>query len=172
MLDQLLALHAGAIDHVSCIEHKRRWYDVTNADHSSLQIRFTDGTEASFIHSDLAAALKPRWYLLGTEGALVSRWRSASVIARSEIGTLSEDRLAVTDSPPEVFRLDPDGSETAVVPPRVGQHPFHRELVDDLVYDWPLSVTAEESRRVVAVMEAARASAHSRGQAVRVNGEQ
>ena len=172
VLDQVLALHAEPIDHVSCLEHKRRWYDVTNADHSSLQIRFTDGTEASFIHSDLAAALKPRWYLLGTEGALVSRWRSASVIARNEIGTLSEDRLAVTDSPPDVYRLDPDGSETAVVPPRVGQHPFHRQLVDDLLYGWPMSVTAEQSRRVVAVMEAARASSHSRGQAVPVSGEQ
>ncbi|MFL6071102.1 MAG: Gfo/Idh/MocA family protein [Actinomycetes bacterium] len=171
VLDQVLALHAGSIEHVSCLEHKRRWFDVTNADHSSLQIRFSDGTEASFIHSDLAAALKPRWYLLGTEGALVSRWRSASVISRNEIGTLSEDRLAVTDSPPDVYRLDADGSETAVVPPGVGQHPFHRQLVDDLLYDWPMTVTAEQSRRVVAVMEAARASAHSRGQAVRVNGE-
>jgi predicted dehydrogenase len=171
VLDQILALHDGPIDHVTCIEHKRRWFDVTNADHSSLQIRFANGSEASFVHSDLAAALKPRWYVLGTAGALVSRWRSASVITRNEIGTLAEDRLAVTDAPPDVYRYEADGSETAVVPPRTREHPFHQELVDDLCYSWPMSVTAEQSRRVVAVMEAARASADMQGEVVRVDGE-
>jgi predicted dehydrogenase len=170
-IDQILLLHPQPIAHVTCIEHKRRWLDVTNADHSSVLIRFADGAEASFVHSDLAAALKPRWYVLGTEGALVSRWRSASVIARNEIGTLDEDRLAVTDSPPDIFRRDPDGSETAVTPPQGQRFPFHRELVDDLVLDWPMSVTPQQSRRVVAVMEAARTSADSQGQPAGVDGE-
>jgi predicted dehydrogenase len=172
VLDQVLALHSSPIAHVTCLEHKRVWFDVTNADHSSLQIRFADGTEASFVHSDLAAALKPRWYVLGTKGAVVSRWRTASVITRSEIGTLVEDQLAVTDAPPDIYRYDADGSETAVVPPPVVEHPFHRQLVDDLLYDWPMSVTAAQSRRVVAVMEAARASADTQGGPAVVDGEQ
>ena len=100
------ALHPQPIDHVTCIEHKRRWHDVTNADHTSLTLRFRDGAEAVFVHSDLAAALKPRWYVLGTEGALSSTWRRTTVIRRSAIGTLDEDVLAVTDAPPEVLRFD------------------------------------------------------------------
>ena len=75
LIDQILSLHPGPIDHVTCIEHKRKWHDVTNADHTTVALRFRDGTEAVFVHSDLAAALKPRWYLLGTEGAITSTWR-------------------------------------------------------------------------------------------------
>ena len=172
ILDQVLALHPSTIRHVTAIEHKRRWLDVTNADHTSMTIRFEDGAEASFVHSDLAAALKPRWYLLGTEGALTSRWRREAVISRTEIGTLAEDRLLVTDAPPDVLLIDASGAETQLVPPQVPQFGFHRELVDELLYEWPMSVTAEQSRRVVAVMDAARASAHSRGEPVRVDGEQ
>jgi scyllo-inositol 2-dehydrogenase (NADP+) len=171
VLDQVLALHPEPIEHVSCVEHKRRWFDVTNADHSSLLIRFADGAEASFVHSDLAAALKPRWYVLGTDGALVSRWRSERVIARTEIGTLHEDQLSVTDAPPDLYCYSPDGAETALMLPTVPSHPFHTELVDDLLYSWPMSVTAAQSRRVVAVMEAARGSADSHGAPVAVDGE-
>ena len=171
ILDQVLALHPSPIRHVTAIEHKRRWLDVTNADHTSMTIRFEDGAEASFVHSDLAAALKPRWYLLGSEGALTSRWRREAVISRTEIGTLAEDRLLVTDAPPDVLLIDSLGAETQLVPPEVPQFGFHRELVDELLYGWPMSVTVEQSRRVVAVMDAARASAHSRGEPVRVDGE-
>ncbi|HEX5017332.1 MAG TPA: Gfo/Idh/MocA family oxidoreductase [Actinomycetes bacterium] len=171
VLDQILQLHPAPIAHVTAIEHKRKWLDVTNADHTSLHIRFKDGVEASFTHSDLASALKPRWLALGTEGALSSRWRAESVIARTEIGTLHEDRLAATDSPPDVFLHGIDGSETTLVLPTPPTHPFHRELVDDLLFGWPMSVTAGQSRRVVAVMEAARASAQSAGEPVEVDGE-
>ena len=39
---------------------------------------FESGKEASFIHSDIAAVRKPKWYLLGTEGALMSEWRDVT----------------------------------------------------------------------------------------------
>lgn len=171
VIDQLLALHPQRIDHVTALEHKRRWHDVTNADHTSLTLRFTDGVEASFVHSDLAAALKPRWYLLGTEGALSSTWRRTTVTRRSAIGTLDEDVLAVTDAPPQVLRFAPDGSETTLALMPAPPHAFHAELVDELCTGWPMQVRAEQSRRVVAVMEAARASARAGGQPVRVDGE-
>jgi predicted dehydrogenase len=171
VLDQILSLHPSPIDHVTCVEHKRRWHDVTNADHTSMTIRYRDGAEASFVHSDLAAALKPRWYVLGTEAGVTSTWRQASVVARSAIGTLDEDVLAVTDSPPELVLVDADGSQTAVVAQSAPALAFHRQLADALVVDWPMSVTAEQSRRVVAVMEAARISAQGRGRPVPVDGE-
>jgi predicted dehydrogenase len=171
IIDQLLALHPQPIDHVTAIEHKRRWHDVTNADHTSLTLRFTDGVEASFVHSDLAAALKPRWYVLGTEGGLSSTWRRTSVTRRSAIGTLDEDVLAVTDAPPQVLRFAPDGSETTLALRPAPPHAFHAELVDELRTGWPMQVRAEQSRRVVAVMEAARASARAGGQPVDVDGE-
>lgn len=171
VLDQVLTLHGGRMRHVTCIEHKRRWLDVTNADHTSLTVRFDDGAEASFVHSDLAAALKPRWYLLGTQAAITSRWRAPSVIARNEVGTLSEDQLSVTDAPPDVLLLDEAGAETTLVAPDQPSFPFHRQLVDDYLYSWPMSITATQSRRVVALMEAARESAQSLGAPVAIDGE-
>ncbi len=171
LIDQILSLHPGPIHHVTCIEHKRKWHDVTNADHTSMSLRFRDGSEAVFVHSDLAAALKPRWYLLGTEGAVTSTWRHEAVIARNAIGTLDEDVLAVTDSPPELTLVDPLGSQTVLSQVNAEPHAFHRQFVDDVRYAWPMTVTAEQSRRVVAVMEAARASARAGGTPVPVNGD-
>jgi len=68
-LDWVLDLLPGEVDFVTATTHKRVWHDVTNADHSRVTLRFTDGVEAQFVHSDLAAAAKPKWYVLGTGGA-------------------------------------------------------------------------------------------------------
>ncbi|MCZ3389255.1 MAG: Gfo/Idh/MocA family oxidoreductase [Actinomycetia bacterium] len=171
LIDQILSLHPGPLAHVTCIEHKRVWHDVTNADHTTVALRFQDGTEAVFIHSDLAAALKPRWYLLGTEGAITSTWRQERVVRRSAVGTLDEDVLAVTDSPPDLTFVDTFGSQTALKQVTPEPHAFHREYVDAVRYEWPMSVTAVQSRRVVAVMEAARASARAGGTPMPVNGD-
>lgn len=171
LIDQILSLHPGPIDHVTCIEHKRKWHDVTNADHTTVSMRFRDGAEAVFVHSDLAAALKPRWYLLGTEGAITSSWRQESVVRRSAVGTLDEDVLAVTDSPPELTFVDPLGSQTTLKQVSPELHGFHRQFVDAATYGWPMSVTAPQSRRVVAVMEAARASARAGGSPMPVDGD-
>lgn len=171
LIDQLLHLHPQPIAHVTCIEHKRKWHDVTNADHTSMSIRFRDGSEATFIHSDLAAALKPRWYLLGTDGAITSSWRHESVIRRNAIGTLDEDVLAATDSPPDLTLVDSTGSTTTLAQKTPEQHTFHRQFVDEVRHGWPMTITAEQSRRVVAVMEAARASAREGGAPVPVDGE-
>jgi scyllo-inositol 2-dehydrogenase (NADP+) len=166
VLDQLLDLMPGPVEQVTAAEQKRVWFDVSNADHSRVTIRFTDGAEASFVYSDLAAALKPRWYLLGTRGALVGHWRQERVIARNDVGTLAEDVLSPADSPPRLELHAPDGSTTRLATPEAGAHPFHRELADRLLLGLPMSVTAAQSRRVLSVMEAAAASAAEGGRAV------
>jgi scyllo-inositol 2-dehydrogenase (NADP+) len=166
VLDQILDLVPTEIDHVTAAAHKRRWFDVTNADHSRVTIRFTDGAEAEFIHSDLAAALKPRWYVLGTQGAIVGSWRTEKIVSRNDIGTLSEDVLAPADSPPVLDLHAADGSVTRLATPAAQAYSFHRELADRLRVGLPMTVTAEQSRRVLAVMEAARISAEENGRPV------
>jgi len=165
-LDWILDLLPQQVEHVTASAHKRRWYDVTNADHSRVTIAFADGTEAEFVHSDLAAAMKPKWYVLGTEGAIVGHWRHERVVSRSAIGTLVEDPLAAADSPARITLHAADGSVTDVAvapPPRV---PFHRELADHLRFGAPMSVTAAGSRRNISVMEAATVSARDGGRPV------
>jgi scyllo-inositol 2-dehydrogenase (NADP+) len=163
VIDQLLDLLPGTVEQVSAVTHKRRWFDVTNADHSRVTIRMAGGAEAEFVYSDLAAALKPRWYVLGTEGAVVGRWRTERVVARSAVGTLAEDVLAPADSPPVMEHHHGDGSVTRLALLQEAPHPFHVELADYLRLGLPMSVTGEQSRRVLSVMEAARASAADHG---------
>jgi hypothetical protein len=50
--------------------------------------------------------------------------------------------------------------------PAAQAYSFHRELADRLRVGLPMTVTAEQSRRVLAVMEAARISAEENGRPV------
>ncbi len=165
-LDWALQLLPQRVEHVTAASHKRMWHDVTNADHVRVTVRFADGAEAQFVHSDLAAALKPKWYVLGTRGAVVGDWRRERVVSRDPVGNLAEDELTVAESPAVLSRHDPAGSVTTLALPAAAVHPFHRELADVLVSGWPMTVTAEQSRRVVAVLEAATASARDGGRPV------
>lgn len=163
IVDQILQLMPGDIDYVTARNHKRVWHDVTNADHARMTLHYADGREATFIYSDLAAALKPRWYLAGTQAGLIGDWRTEKVIARSPIGTLAEDVLAPADSPPDLWLHGGDGRVAALPgrPAPLGE--FHRQFVDLIREGLPMTVTAAQSRRVVAMLEAAERSAAANG---------
>jgi len=166
-LDWVMDLFPQPVEWVSATTHKRVWHDVTNADHSRVLVHFTDGVEAEFTHSDLAAALKPKFYVLGTEGGLIGDWRYERVVGRSPIGLLLEDRLGHSDSPADLRLLVPDGvggtSETRLSVPPAPPQPFHRELADQVLSGWPMSVTPQGSRKNIALMQAATASAADGG---------
>ncbi|MDP3711212.1 MAG: Gfo/Idh/MocA family oxidoreductase [Mycobacteriales bacterium] len=169
-LDWALDLFGQEVEWVSATTHKRVWHDVTNADHSRVLVHFVDGVEAEFTHSDLSAALKPKFYVLGTEGGLIGDWRFERVTGRSPIGTLLEDRLAHSDAPAALRVFTPDGfggtSETTLSVPPAPAQPFHRELADSLLSGEPMSVTPEGSKRNIAVMQAATLSARDSGRPV------
>ncbi|GAC1440520.1 MAG: hypothetical protein NVSMB55_05500 [Mycobacteriales bacterium] len=169
-LDWALDLFGQEVEWVSATAHKRVWHDVTNADHSRVLLHFADGVEAEFTHSDLAAALKPKFYVLGTGGGLIGDWRHERVVERSPIGTLLEDRLAHSDSPAALRVFTPDGaggtSETALSIPPAPAQPFHRQLADQLLSGEPMEVTPKGSRRNIAVMQAATESARAGGRPV------
>lgn len=162
-LDWILTLLPGPVRDVRASAHKRVWHDVTNADQANLHIRFADGREASFIHSDVAALLKPKWYVLGTRGAIVGNWRDTTVTSRKWSGDLIEERLAPSEALPEVTvaTRGADGliSEQRLALPPAPLHPFHRNLADHLLTGEPLAVAPVSSRRNIAVMEAAAYSA-------------
>ena len=134
-LDWVLDLLPQQVEWVSATAHKRVWHDVTNADHTRVLLHFADGVEAEFTHSDLAAARKPKFYVLGTQGALVGDWQQERIVSRSPIGLVAEDRFAVSDAPAALSLLAPDGSRTALqpcraaapaLPPRAGRRPAVR----------------------------------------------
>ena len=165
--DWMLQLLPGEVVRVAASAHKRVWHDVTNADQVRVEVTFAGGEQASFLQSEVAAALKPKWYLLGTAGAIVGDWRLEAVKSRAWTGDLVEEQLAPSESPAAVRLHQPEGhggmnvTELAL-PPRV-KNGFYRNLADHLLLGEPLSVRAADARRNVAVMEAAARSAAQDG---------
>jgi scyllo-inositol 2-dehydrogenase (NADP+) len=152
-IDQIMSLVPLNVDFVSGLNQKRVWNHVTNADHAQVNINFEGGVQAVFINSDLAAARKPKFYILGTKGALHGDWdESAGGV--------------VADLPAIITLHRGDGSSEVV--PHVGQRPysFYESLVAYLNDATPMSVVASQSRDVVAIMQAAEESALANGKPV------
>jgi len=145
-IDQILTVIPDEIAHVSGQNQKRVWMHATNADHAQVTITFSSGAQATFINSDLAAARKPKFYVLGTKGAIVGEWDPAA-------------EPAVADLPALLTLHSNDGSRTSIPLDSVEPFSFHKSLVDYLTNKTPMSVQALQSRNVVAIMEAAEKSA-------------
>jgi len=168
--DWLLQLLPFTVKAVSAVAHKRVWHDVTNADQVRVDLTFDGGAQATFLQSDIAAALKPKWYLLGTQGAIIGDWREETVMSRAPGGEVVEERLAPADSPARVrvFRpADGGAHEEVLALGRRDENAFYRNLADHLLLGEPLAVPAAEAGRNVAVMEAA-ARSIAQGRAVEV----
>lgn len=142
--DWVLQLFRAPVRTVSARAHKRVWHDVTNADQVRVDLTFEGGAQATFLQSDIAAAVKPKWYVLGTRGAVVGEWRQEPVPA---------DFAAHL----KVMRPATSGGthQEELALPHHDQHGFYRNLADHLAWDEPLAVSTDEARRNVAVMEAA-----------------
>ena len=149
-LDQVLAIMPASVAHVSGLNQKRRWLHATNADHAQVVVTFVDGTQATFVNSDLAAARKPKFYVLGTSGAIVGDWDPAA-------------EPAVADLPAILTLHHEDGTSEVVPLVDVEPFAFHRSVAAYLRDGTPMAVTATQSRDVVALMEAAEESARANG---------
>ena len=147
-IDQILTVIPDTVSHVSGQNHKRVWMHATNADHAQVTITFDSGVQATFVNSDLAAARKPKFYVLGTKGAIVGDWDPAA-------------EPAVADLPAILTLHSSDGSISTIDLDVVQPYAFHASLVDFLHNQVPMSVQALQSRNVVAIMEAAERSAGS-----------
>lgn len=151
--DWILQLFEDRVVTVAAQAHKLVWHDVTNADQVRVDLTFAGGAQATFLQSDIAAARKPKWYLLGTAGAVVGDWVDAPVPA---------------DLPARVRVLAPSGEEVLRLAAR-DENGFYRGLASHLAWAEPLAVSAEEARRNVAVMEAATQSIGRGGELLQVS---
>ena len=152
-IDQIMAIVPEPVAFVSGLNQKRVWDHVTNADHAQVTINFDGGVQATFINTDLAAARKPKFYVLGTKGALVGNW--------DESGDGS-----VADLPAIISLHREDGTNEVVAHVSTEPYSFHASLVKYLGDGTAMSVNAKQSRDVVAIMQAAEESALSNGSPV------
>lgn len=184
-LDWIVSLIADPLAEVVGTRHKRVWHDVTNADQERIQIRFAGGQEAEFLHSDIAAIRKPKWYLLGTGGAIVGEWRDTILYHSDPDHYFQWDEIPPTEMPPKlrIYRRRPGGDIEQSEPAMFGTHaptflprhrpvryPFHWNLADHLLTGEPIAAPLEDSVKVVAILEAASRSMASGGKVEVLNG--
>lgn len=166
-LDWVVSLIPDRVTTVIGTRQNRVWHDVTNADQERIQLRFAGGQEAEFLHSDIAAARKPKWYLLGTEGAVVGRWRDVTAYEIDPVLYFRQHDIPPTEMVPDLtlHRRHHSGQivvQKLALPAR--QHfPFHRNLADHLLTGEPIVAPLDQSVQVVAILEAAARSAAKGG---------
>ena len=145
-IDQIMTLLPYPIDHISGLNQKRHWHHITNADHAQVVITYKDGKQAVFINSDLTAARKPKFHLLGTMGSLTGNWDQ-------QAGNTPADL-------PAIITLTKSDGESVILPPvKAAPNAFHQSVADFLLSNTAMPITTEQSRDVVAIMQAAEASA-------------
>jgi predicted dehydrogenase len=145
-IDQILAVISSPLQYVNGLNQKRVWDHVTNADHAQVTLTFTDGVQAIFTNSDLAAARKPKFFILGTKGSIVGDWDLSAT-------------GSVADLPAKITLHRADGSVESVPLQSLEPYTFHRSLVSRINEGSTMSVTSEQSRDVVSIMQAAEESA-------------
>ena len=162
-LDWIVSLIPERVTAVLGTRHKRVWHDVTNADQERILIRFEDGREAEFLHSDIAATRKPKWYLLGTSGAIVGHWQDVTTYAIDPVLYFHPHEIPATEMPPRLTLLKRRSTgriATQQLPVPVREDfGFHRNLADHLLVGEPIIAPLRDSVKVVAILEAAANSA-------------
>jgi predicted dehydrogenase len=158
-LDWIVSLIPERVETVVATRHKRVWQDVTNADQERIQVRFYGGKEAEFMHSDIAAARKPKWFLLGTEGAIVGNWRDVTSYELDPDHYYQRHDIPATEMVPDltVFRRHHSGNVIRINPaiPDQNRYQFHSNLADHLLLGEPIAAPLSDSVKVVAILEAA-----------------
>lgn len=158
-IDWILRLYGEPPTRVTTTSHKRVWHDVTNADQVTVWMHWSDGREAVFRQSDVAAVRRPKFYIQGTSGTIEGHYRPLRFESvEPALGYVSR-RPHYAEAPVDL-RLSRyeggyglvDQSLPPVTQPGWG---FHRNLADHLLLGEPLAVPPEQSRAVVAVLEAA-----------------
>ena len=166
-LDWVVSLIPERVTGVISTRQNRVWHDVTNADQERIQIRFAGGMEAEFIHSDIAAVRKPKWYVLGTKGAIVGHWRDVSSYETDPIVYFHEHHIPATEMVPDLTLHHRHHSGQIVVQklalPERKHYLFHRNLADHLLTGEPIVAPLDDSVRVVGILEAAARSAAKGG---------
>jgi len=170
-LDWVVSLIPERVLSVIGTRQNRVWHDVTNADQERIQIRFAGGQEAEFMHSDIAAVRKPKWYLTGTEGAIIGHWQEVTTYTIDPVLYFHQHIIPTTEMPPDLTLYHRHRSGQIVIQklaaPGREHYLFHRNLADHLLTGEPITAPLEHSVRVVAILEAAARSA-ARGGSVEV----
>ena len=172
-LDWIVDLIPDPPESVAGFRHKRVWHDVTNADQERIWIKFKGGKEAQFIHSDIAAVRKPKWYLLGTKGAIIGHWKDVTTYHIDPVLYFHQHNIPATEMIPDLtlFQRHASGQivEQKMAIPERKDYAFYKNLADHLLTGEPLVSSLKDSVKVVSILETAALSASKGGTVERFN---
>jgi len=168
LVDQALQLVAARPVSVDCHTHKHLW-DGDTEDHATCAIRFENGLLFTAEVSNLARIAKPRWRVLGTQGALVKEGLDPQEAA------IIQGHIDTAEEPPEhrariVTTLNGTLAEMSIESLRGSWKSYYQNISDVLHRGATPAVTAESMRPVMQVLDAARESAAT-GRSVPVKNE-
>jgi predicted dehydrogenase len=166
-LDWIVDLIPDPPESVAAFRHKRVWHDITNADQERIWIKFKGGKEAEFIHSDIAAVRKPKWYLLGTKGAIIGHWKDVTTYHIDPVLYFHQHHIPATEMNPDLtlFQRHASGQiiEQKMAIPERKDYAFYKNLADHLLTGEPLVSSLTNSVKVVSILETAALSASKGG---------
>ena len=150
-VDWVLSLVPSRMAQVTGFFHKLLWHDSSNEDQTRAIIRFEDGTVADITCSSIARIGKPLWRVLGTEGA-IEDWGEGAIegYCKEIIGPSAGN-----------FRMVTDDGETDVPYLESDWVTYYHDMADHLLRGAPAPVSAEDGRRVIAVLETAETSSRT-----------
>ena len=131
--------------------HNLLWHDSSNEDQTRALIRFEDETVADITYSSVARIGKPLWRILGTEGA----------IEDSGDGAIEGYCKDITGPSGGSFRMVTDAGEAQVPYLESDWVTYYHDMADHLLRGVPVPVSAEDGRRVIAVLETAEKSSRT-----------
>ncbi|MGA7758167.1 MAG: Gfo/Idh/MocA family oxidoreductase [Ilumatobacteraceae bacterium] len=169
-IDWIIQLYGSAPSRVLCSAHTRVWHDTTNADQLSLWMQWADGREATFRQSDVCAIRRPKFHIEGTRGTIEGHYRPLRTDAiepgRGHVEHVSHHAEAPVDLTVATYDGTMGVRESTVPPAPAPGWGFHRNLADHLLLGEPLAVRPEQSRDVVAVLEAGHRSGANGGELI------
>jgi predicted dehydrogenase len=169
-VDWILQLYGSSPQRVLCSTHNRVWNDTTNVDQLSLWMQWADGREATFRQSDVCAIRRPKFHIEGTRGTIEGHYQplvtDRIVPGRGHLAEVSHHAEAPVDLTVATYD-ELLGVRESIAPPAPSPGwGFHRNLADHLLLGEPLSVRPEQSRDVVAVLEAGHRSGSNGGELI------
>lgn len=153
LVDQALQLVPGPLASVSADVQRRGWGKGAGS-YARLLLRFASGVLVGIEIGNMAAIAKPRWFVLGDLGAITK-----TGLDPQEAALLGGDIAQAKEDPANRARLVNGDGESITETDRADWTDFYVNLRHALAGQAPLAVTAEEARRVIAVLEAATQSA-------------
>ncbi|MBI2940270.1 MAG: Gfo/Idh/MocA family oxidoreductase [Chloroflexi bacterium] len=165
LVDQALQIVPGPVATVQCDIQRRRWGAAAGS-YVRLLLRFASGVLYGIEIGNLAQLEKPRWLILGEDGALVKYG-----LDPQEPAMLQGNIDAAAEPPEDRFRVRASlgglTTEMVVESVRGNWTSYYQNVADALAGRAELAIRPEEARRALTIFEAARESAASDGQAIR-----